>query len=619
MAESVTDCLVRGTKYTYTASPMSSRFSTRPRLLQAALAAALILAGILLGGARAQSALDPDDDDDDDAPPVTAPAGKPAAKPPAKPAPKLPAQELTGPMLYDFLLGEIAAQRGSAGFAAQTYLDLAKRTRDPRVARRAVEVANFARSPDLALEAARVWHESDPTSLQALQTTVVLLVGAKRVDDTEPYIVKLLASDANAPANVFMQLGRLLAGSPDAAGNLRLVRRLAERYPKLPQAHFAVSQSASTANDEALALAEIRRAAALKPDWEIAAIYEAQLLQRRAPDQAARRLAAYLEQYPDSREVRLNYARVLVTDKRLPEARSEFENILKRFEKDTDAIYTVGLLAFQVKEYAIAEANMKRLLELGYRDPNAARYTLGQIAEEQKDWPRAIGWYMAVERGEHALPARVRTANAIAKQGKLDEARQFLRKTGAESEPQRTQLLVAESQLLREANLHKEAFDLLGEALMKTPDQPDLLYDHALTAEKLDRFDVLESSLMRLIKLRPDHAHAYNALGYSFAERNIRLPEAKQLIEKALALSPEDFFIIDSFGWVLYRMGDLQGAAAQLRRAWGGRPDGEIGAHFGEVLWALGERDEARRIWREALKVSPDNESLKRTLKRFNP
>jgi tetratricopeptide (TPR) repeat protein len=213
----------------------------------------------------------------------------------------------------------------------------------------------------------------------------------------------------------------------------------------------------------------------------------------------------------------------------------------------------------------------------------------------------------------------MRTASAIAKQGKLGEARAFLRNAGAQSEPQRVQLVVAESQLLREANLHKEAFELLGEALTKSPDQPDLLYDHALTAEKLDRFDVLEASLKRLIQLRPDHAHAYNALGYSFAERNIRLPEAKKLVERALELSPEDYFIIDSMGWVLYRMGDLKGAAVQLRRAWNGRPDGEIGAHLGEVLWALGERDEARRIWQEALKASPDNDSLRKTLKRFNP
>jgi len=178
---------------------------------------------------------------------------------------------------------------------------------------------------------------------------------------------------------------------------------------------------------------------------------------------------------------------------------------------------------------------------------------------------------------------------------------------------------MAESQLLREANMNREAFDLLNQALQKTPDQPDLLYDIALTAEKLDRFDVLESSLKRLIEVKPDHAHAYNALGYSFAERNVRLPEAKQLIEKALEISPEDFFIVDSLGWVLYRMGDLKSAAVQLRRAWEGRPDGEIGAHLGEVLWELGQRDEARRIWQEAAKTSPENDTLQKTLKRFTP
>jgi len=579
--------------------------------LRATLAAALILAASLLGSAYAQQPLDPDDDDDDDAPPA---AAAPSPAPPAN----LPLQDLTAPLLYDFLLGELAQQRGSPGFAAQTYLDLAKRTRDPRVARRAVELANFARNPELALEAARAWQEADPASLQASQTIVVLLVGAKRVEETEPYLAKLLASNGDAAANGFMQLGRLLGSSPDTAANLRVVRKLADRYPALPQAHFAIAQAASAANDEALALSEIRRASALQPGWEFAAVYEAGLLQRRSPDEAAKRLAAFLEKYPEARDVRLNYARVLVMDKRYAEARGEFETISKRYDKDADAIYAVGLLAYQAKEYAIAEASMKRVLDLNYRDPNAARYTLGQIAEEQKDWPRAIDWYKTVQRGELALPARVRTASAIAKQGKLDEARAYLRVAGAQGE-QQVQLLVAESQLLREANLNKEAFDLLGGALAKSPDQPDLLYDHALTAEKLDRFDVLEANLKRLIQLRPDHAHAYNALGYSFAERNLRLPEARKLIEKALELSPEDFFIIDSMGWVLYRQGDLAAAAAQLRRAWGGRPDGEIGAHLGEVLWQLGERDEARRIWREALKASPDNESLQKTLKRFTP
>jgi len=579
----------------------------------AAFAATLLATAFLLGGVQAQQQSGEADDDDDDAPPAL-----PAAPASAGPQ-KLPLQDLTGQTLYDFLLGEIALQRGNPGLAAQTYLDLAKRTRDPRIARRAAEVANTARLPAVALESARIWHETDPASAQALQAVAVLLVGARRVDEAEPYLAKLLALDANAAANSFMQVGRLLAGNPDPAANLRVVRKLAERYPNLAQAHLAVSQSAAAAGDEALALAAARRALALRLDWEIAALFEAQLLQRSSPAEAAKRLAAFLGKYPDSRDVRLGYARMLVLDKRYPEARAEFESILTRFPKDIDAIYAVGLLAYQVKEYAVAEANLKRLLDLGYRDPNSVRFTLGQIAEEQKDWPRAIGWYSGIQRGDQMLPARMRIANAIAKQGKLAEARAYLQGVSVQAEPQRVQLLVAESQLLREANLNKEAFDLLGEALQKSPDQPDLLYDHALTAEKLDRFDILESSLKRLIQLKPDHAHAYNALGYSFADRNLRLPEAKQLIEKALEIAPTDYFIIDSLGWVLYRMGDLQGAARELRRAWEGRPDGEIGAHLGEVLWQLGNRDEARRIWQESLKTSPESETLQKTLKRFAP
>ena len=578
------------------------------------LFAALLACGMTAALAQT-SAADDDDDDDAPAPPAAGSTFAHASKPQAP----LPLQDLSGQMLYDFLLGEIAAQRDSAAFGAQTYVDLARRTRDPRVARRAVEIATQARRQDLALQAARIWHDTDPRSAQALQTIAVLLVTEKRVDDAEPFLAKLLELEPTAAPNGFMQLGRLLSGNPDTAANLRVVKQLAEKHDKLPQAHFAVAQAAAAANDEATALAEIRRASEIRPDWELAAIYEAQLLQRRSPGEATKRLSTFLEKYPDSREVRLNYARALVLDKRYPEARNEFETILKRFNNDTDAIYAVGLLAFQVKEYGVAEANLKRLLDLGYRDANSVRYTLGQIAEEQKHWDRALEWYKAVQRGENAMPARMRTAAVIAKQGKLEEARAFLKSVPAQSDPQRVQLLVAESQILRDANKTREAFDLLGEALKKLPDQPDLLYDHALTAEKLDRFDVLEASLKRLIQIKPDHAHAYNALGYSFADRNIRLPEAKELIEKALSISPEDYFIIDSMGWVLYRMGDLKGAATQLRRAWTGRPDGEIGAHLGEVLWVMGERDEARRIWGEAQKVSPENETLQKTLKRFNP
>ena len=530
---------------------------------------------------------------------------------------QIPSTELSEPMLYEFLLGEIALQRGEAALAAQTYVDLARRTRDARVARRAVEIANQARRPQLALEAARTWHELDPGSSQALQVVAALLIADKKVEDALPFLEKLLASSGVNLENGFMQLNRLLAGNPDKAANLRVVRKLASRHRELPQAHFAVAQAATAAGDDTAALEAVRRAASLRPEWELAALLEAQIVQKRSPAMAAKVLGDFVEKNPESRDARLNYARALVLDKRIPEARVQFEAVLAAHPGDPDVIYAVGLLAFQLKDHAVAEENMKRLLGMKYRDPDGVRYLLGQIAEDQKHWSRAIDWYEDIDDGEHVLPARMRIANAIAKQGRLDEARAFLRKVADDHPGEQAQFLVAEAQLLREAQRHQDAFQLLSEALEKDPQQPELLYDVALTAEKLERFDVLESSLRKLIEVRPDHAHAYNALGYSFAERNMRLPEARKLIERALELAPDDYFIVDSLGWVLYREGDLKGAAAQLRRAYSGRPDAEIGAHLGEVLWVMGERAEADRVWQESLKASPDNETLQKTIKRL--
>jgi tetratricopeptide (TPR) repeat protein len=533
------------------------------------------------------------------------------------PAQSAQSSELNEPTLYEFLLGEIALQRGDAGLAAQTYLDLAKRTRDPRIARRAVEVANHARLPDLALQAAKLWHEIEPASPQAMQVVAALLVSAKRVDEAEPYLVKLLAAEGVNLENGFLQLNRLLAGNPDKAANLRVVRNLAGRYPKLAQAQFAVAQAAGSAGDDAAALEAIRRAQAIRPEWDAAVIFEAQVLQKRSPAEAAKRLGDFVEKNPASREARIAYARVLVLDKRFPEARKQFEALLAASPGNAEVIYAVGLLAFQLKDYPVAEENMKRLLGLGYRDPNGVRYVLGQIAEEQKQWPQAVKWYDSIVEGDQVIPARVRSAGAIAKQGKLDEARAFLQRVGADNPDDRIQLTVAEAQLLREAQRHGDAYEVLGKALKEEPEQPELLYDYALTAEKLERFDVLESNLRKLIQVRPDHAHAYNALGYSFADRNMRLPEARKLVEKALELSPEDYFIIDSLGWVQYREGNLKAAVDTLRRAYAGRPDAEIGAHLGEVLWVSGRRDEADKVWQESLKSAPDNETLQKTIKRL--
>jgi tetratricopeptide (TPR) repeat protein len=537
---------------------------------------------------------------------------------PAKNAPEAPPSGgLSEVTLYELLLAEIALQRGEHELAAQTYLEVAKRTRDPRVARRTVEVAASARLNPVAIEAARIWEAMEPSSAQALQITAALLVADKRVEEAQPYLERLLSAEGADAASAFLQLNRVLSANPDKAANLRVVRALVAKHDTLPQAHFALAQAAVAAGDDESAHAALRRALALKPDWEPAAVLRAQLLEKRSPGEAARSLAAFLEKYPKAHEVRMNYARALVLDKRFPEARKQFETLLAANPGNPDVVYAVGVLAFQLKDFQVAETNFKRLLGMEYRDPNGVRYLLGQVAEEQKQWPRAIEWYRQIQNGDHALPARMRTANAMAKQGKVDEARAYLRRVEAGSDTEQVQLIIAEAQLLRDGGRQEEAYEVLSQALEKQPEQPELLYDIALTAEKLERYDALEANLRKLIEVRPDHAHAFNALGYSLAERNLRLPEARKLIEKALELSPQDHFIIDSLGWVLYRQGDLKGAVRELRRAYNGRPDAEIGAHLGEVLWVIGERAEADKIWREALEASPENETVLKTIKRL--
>lgn len=546
-------------------------------------------------------------------------APAPIARLPAEPAPVLPKQDLTETILYEFLLAEIAGQRGNVGLAAQAYADIAKRTRDPRIARRATEVAIYARMQSTAIESARIWHETEPGSARALQVFTGLLLNAGRLDESLPYLRKLLASEGKGIGDAFLQINRSFANTQDKAAVLRVVKLLADDHPALPEARFAIAQAALAAGDTELALAETRRAQAIKPDWEQAVLLEAQILQRTSGDQALARITQFLQKYPNSRDVRLSYARALVSEKQFPKARAEFQKLLSDFPTNTEVIYAVALLSLQLQDYAIAETNLRRLLELNYRDPNTIRIYLGQSAEEQKKFGDALRWYGAVSPGEQFIPAQIRFAQVLAKQGKVTDARAHLQNLTAANSQQRVQLILAEASVLRDANQSREAFELVGRALGSEPDHPDLLYDYAMLAEKLDRVDVLESSLRKLISIRPDHAHAYNALGYSLADRNIRLPEARKLIEAALKLSPDDSFIIDSMGWVLYRMGDLPEAVKYLRRAYAGRPDADIAAHLGEVLWTLGERDEARKLWRDAAEKTPANETLQNTIKRFKP
>jgi tetratricopeptide (TPR) repeat protein len=528
-----------------------------------------------------------------------------------------PNQELTENLLYEYLVAEIAVQRGNVALGAQAYVDLAKRTRDPRIARRATEVALYARMNNAAIESATIWHEADPASSRALEALAGMLVSVGRYDEALPRLKELLASSSGDPASRFTLLPRMLANAQDKQAALRLTQNLAANYPNVPEANFAVARIAASAGDDKLALEEVRKARQLRPDSEAAVLLESQLLQKTSADQATSVLASYLQKYPQAREARLAYARMLVAQKRFGEARTEFQKLMAGLPDNTDMAFAVAVLSLQLKDYDAAEKYLKGLLNTNYRDKDGVRLYLGQVAEERKNFPEALKWYGEVGEGEQYVQAQIRYAQVLARQGKLDEGRARLQQAAATNPQERIQLVLAEAQLLRDANQPKAAFDLVGQALDRVPNNPDLLYDYAMLAEKIERVDILESSLRKLIEIRPEHAHAYNALGYSLADRNQRLPEAQELIEHALKLAPDDSFIIDSMGWVLYRRGQLKDSLSYLRRAYAGRPDPEIAAHLGEVLWALGEHSEAERVWGDASKEAPDNETLTSTIKRL--
>lgn len=555
--------------------------------------------------------------------PQPAPQAKPQPKVVvAKPEPRkpqLPQQELTEPLLFKLMLAEVAVQRGQPQIAVPAYLELARETRDPRIAQRATEVAWNARFVPAALEAAGIWLQADPEATQARQVIAALLVNQEQLAPAQPHLEKWIASDRANAGQSFLQLSPLLARHKDKAAVARLMQALAQPYADVPEARLAVAQAAWNANEHELSLAEARAALALRPDWELAVLFQVQVLQRRSGEEALKFLAEYLKTYPQAKDVRLNYARLLVNEKKYAEARKQFELLLNAFPQNADVTMAVALLAIQSNDLDTAENQLKRALEINYKDPDSARYYLGQVNEERKRFEQALQWYGAVQPGEQYINAQTRYAGVLAKQGKLADARKHLQQVSPQSLQQRVQLTQAEAQLLRDATAYQEAFDVLGSALAKLPDTPDLLYDHAMAAEKVNRVDVLEANLRKLIKIRPDHAHAYNALGYTLADRNERLPEARTLIETALKLAPEDPFIMDSMGWVLYRLGQHKDGLDYLQRAFKLRPDPEIAAHLGELLWVDGQREQAQKIWSEVLKEHPKNEVLQNTIRRFAP
>lgn len=534
-----------------------------------------------------------------------------------KPAPA--SENLLARTVFFSLLGDLALQRGDTRLAVDAWSDLAKRTRDPAALARAVEVAGFARQYERALELTGIWLEVEPDSTRARQTQSSLLVLANRLEELAPQLAILLERDKANLANNLLHLNRMLARHENKKAVQQLVEKLTAPYETLPESHFAVAQAAANAGDNMGALTAIEKALLLRPDWESAALARAQVQARQSNASAIASLEQFVERQPAAREARLTLARLLISEKRFSEARQHFDRLLKDNPDSPEIIYPIAMLALQQGDASTGRAQLERLLKTDFPDKSSVHFFLGQLDQEQKKPEAALEHYRQVTAGNQYIAARARSAQILLQQGKPEQARELLHSTRGGSAEERTQLTLAEAQLLRDADRHSDAYAVLAEALASQPDNTDILYDAALTAERSGRPDLLEQHLRHLLSLRPDHAHALNALGYSLADRNIRLDEAFELITRALKHLPDDPFITDSLGWVQYRQGRLEEALATLERAYRSKPDPEIAAHLGEVLWSLGRREEARRLLEEAVRQHPDNETLTGVIKKLLP
>ncbi|MBK9394092.1 MAG: tetratricopeptide repeat protein [Uliginosibacterium sp.] len=556
---------------------------------------AVLLAGscILLGHSAAHA----------DAPRDHAAKGRSASR---------PATISSAQFLYQALLGEIAARRGAASTAVASYLDLTRKTHDPRIARRATEIALQYREMALAAEAARLWLEVEPESQTALQTVTAITADSNQTPaELEASIKAQLEKQPGKRGVILLQIPQLLSRYPDPAANRGITNRLTEPYLKLPEAHYVRGIAAAIAQDLAGGVAEANAALALRPDWEDAAIlrWRASPAERRAD--AAAELRAFGEANPKAADARLNYIRWLASEKRNDEAQKAADALLADSPENNDLRYAIAIIRVETGDLAGAEQLMRQLLDRGYPEADLLRLLLGQLVEEQKRFPEALNLYAEVPIGRHFAAAADRQARLLFKQGKLADARRILSSAASRQPDSTVQLQLVEADLLRQADKPAESFEVLELTLVLEPDNTDALYMSAMVAEPLKKYDLMEERLRKVMALKPDYAQAYNALGYSLTERNLRLDEAEPLLEKALSLAPEDAAILDSVAWLRFRQGKFDAAKEMILRAMAKLEDAEILSHYVEILYAAGDSQTARSVFASAKDKFPDNHLLR--------
>ena len=544
---------------------------------------------------------------------------------------------IDGGLLYQLLLGELNAQQGEPGAAFSLLLDAARKTQDPQLYQRAVEIALQARSGESALQAARAWRQALPSSREANRFVLQILLGLNRTQETADPLKREIALTPEADrAAVISIVPRFYARASDRKAAAQIVEQTLSEFANKPETAVAswtsIGRMRLQAENRSGALDAAQRAHSLDAQ-AVGPILLALALMNQQQTQAETLVRRYLARQP-SPEVRMEYARALLNNQRFAESLEQIQMVTRSQAGFADAWLFQGSLELQNNQFKEAETSLLRFLQLTASAPEAeqsasvetdertrglvsAYLALAQIAEQRKDFAGSEAWLAKIGSPEDLVRVQSRRASSLAKQGKLDEARQLLQSLPARSEADARFKLAAELQLLRDYRKYAQAYELLNQALKKSPNDVEWLYEQAMLAEKMGNIGVMERLLRQVIAVKPDYHHAYNALGYSFADRNVRLAEAKQLITKALEFAPADPYITDSLAWAEFRLGNKEEALRLLQWAFKNRPDAEIAAHLGEVLWSLNRKDEALSIWREGKGLNADNDTLMDTLKRL--
>ncbi len=523
-------------------------------------------------------------------------------------------------VLYRLLVAELAGWQGDVALSFRNYLEVAKEHADPKAARRAVQIALRAGDTHGGLEAVRLWNDLAPQDGEADEVHAVLLFRTGALEDAAEVLRGVVAArERDAPGQGLRRASEILmresesALSSDRIGPahaLRVMEMLVADRHDDPHALFVFGHLLARLGEFERAEQIFERVLAIRPGNEQASVLLARIHQQRSDlPRSLAVLERALGENPGSNALRMTYARLLADARRFEEARAQFERLLEEDARNEDVRYALALLYFQLRDFARAKEQFLVLTSSIERRDNAW-HNLGRLAEAEGDHEEALAAYSKVVRGDNRIDAQVRVAVLLSEAGRVEEARARLHGLQGRSAVEAMHLYRIEADLLVRHSRFEEAMQVFDAALEEWPGEPGLLYARAMLAVELDQLAVAERDLNAIIDRDPDNADALNALGYTLADRTDRIEEAYQLIKRAYELQPNSNYIVDSMGWVMFRMGRHHEALALLRQAMRLGEDPEIAAHLGEVLWVLGDHDAAREVLSDALRASPDDKRL---------